>query len=80
MNIYRHNGRSNLCGTKVKEMRLQLKLTQEQLASQVQIAGLDITQRAISRIETGDRVVPDYELIYLSKALNVPISYLLETE
>lgn len=80
MNIYRHNGRSNLCGTKVKEMRIQLKLTQEQLASQVQIAGLDITQRAISRIETGDRVVPDYELIYLSKALNVPISYLLETE
>lgn len=34
MNIYRHNGRSNLCGTRVKKERLRLKLTQEQLAAQ----------------------------------------------
>lgn len=80
MNIYRHNGRSNLCGTRVKKERLRLKLTQEQLAAQVQVTGLDITQRAVSRIETGNRVVPDYELIYLSKALDIPVSYLLGLE
>ena len=74
MNIYRHNGRSNICGIQVKKTRLRLGLTQEQLAAQIQIAGLDITQRAVSRIETGNRVVPDYELIYLSKALDIPVS------
>ena len=63
-----------------KKTRLRLGLTQEQLAAQIQIAGLDITQRAVSRIETGNRVVPDYELIYLSKALDIPVSYLLGLE
>jgi len=80
MNIYRHNGRSNICGIQVKKTRLRLGLTQERLAAQIQIAGLDITQRAVSRIETGNRVVPDYELIYLSKALDIPVSYLLGLE
>lgn len=80
MNIYRHNGRSNICGIQVKKTRLRLGLTQEQLATQIQIAGLDITQRAVSRIETGNRVVPDYELIYLSKALDISVSYLLGLE
>lgn len=80
MNIYYHNGRSNICGPQVREKRLHLGLSQEQLAAQIQIAGLDITQRAVSRIETGNRVVPDYELIYLSKALDIPVSYLLGLE
>lgn len=80
MNIYYHNGCSNICGTQVREKRLHLGLSQEQLAAQIQIAGLDITQRAVSRIETGNRVVPDYELIYLSKALDIPVSYLLGLE
>lgn len=80
MNIYRYNGRSNLCGIRVKQARTRLKWSQEQLAAQIQLTGLDITQRAISRIETGDRVVPDYELIHLSKALDVSIQYLLGLE
>lgn len=42
--------------------------------------GLDITQKAISRIETGDRIVADYELEYLADALGVTIYYLLGKE
>ena len=38
------------------------------LAYKIQITGLDITQKAISRIETGDRIVADYELEYLADA------------
>lgn len=55
-------------------------LSQERLAYKIQIAGLDITQKAISRIETGDRVVADYELEYLADALGVTIYYLLGKE
>ena len=50
------------------------------LADKIQIAGLDITQKAISRIETGDRIVADYELEYLADALGVTIYYLLGKE
>ena len=50
------------------------------MGHKIQIAGLDITQKAISRIETGDRIVADYELEHLADALGVTIYYLLGKE
>lgn len=52
-------------------------MSQEQLAAKLQIAGINITQKAVSRAETGARVVPDYELPAYGKALNVKILSLL---
>ena len=71
MKIYRPYGRCNISGERVREARERAGLSQERLAYKIQIAGLDITQKAISRIETGDRVVADYELEYLADALGV---------
>ena len=62
----------------VRETRERAGLSQEQLAARIQLAGLSITQKAISRIETGDRVVADYELEYLADALGVTVNYLLK--
>ena len=62
------------------ELRTKQGLSQEQLAAKIQLAGLNLNQKAISRIETGDRVVPDYELIFFSEALGVPIEQLLSAE
>ena len=53
-------------------------LSQKQLAARLQLAGLGLTQKAVSRIETGDRVAPDYELIVFSEVL--PICTLLLCE
>ncbi len=50
------------------------------MTKRIQIAGLDITQKAISRIETGDRIVADYELQYLADALETSILNLLGIE
>ena len=61
-------------------LREEAGLSQEQLAAKLQLAGLNLTQKAISRIETGDRVVPDFELIYLSQALNTSINALLNLD
>ena len=80
MKIYRPNGKCNISGIQVRLMREKLGLSQEQLAAKIQLAGLNITQKAISRIETGDRVVADYELLYLAEALNVGICFLLGIE
>ena len=78
--IYKPDGKRNISGANVREVRQRAGLSQEQLAYKIQIAGLDITQKAISRIETGDRVVADYELEYLADALGVTIYYLLGKE
>lgn len=78
--IYKPDGKCNISGANVREARLRAGLSQEQLAYKIQIAGLDITQKAISRIETGDRIVADYELEYLADALGVTIYYLLGKE
>ena len=76
MKLYKYtDGRANASGQKIKERREAAGLSQEELAAQLQIAGLNL-----SRIETGDRVVPDFELLYFSKVLNVQICELLPAD
>lgn len=77
MKIYRPDGRCNIAGIQIKLSRENLKLSQEQLAVKIQLLGYNITQQSISRIETGDRLVADFELKYFAQALNVSILYLL---
>ena len=81
MKIYRYmDGNANASGRKIKELREAAGLSQEQLAAKVQLVGLNLNQKAISRIETGDRVVPDFELLYFSEVLEVPICELLSAD
>ena len=77
MKIYKPDGRCNVSGERVKAARERAGISQEQLAAKIQLAGLSITQKAISRIESGDRVVADYELQYLADALGVTVYHLL---
>lgn len=55
-------------------------MSQEQVAAMLQISGLNITQKGISRMETGKRVIADYELKYLADVLQVSIYELLGIE
>ena len=77
MKIYDFNGKKNICGTRVKEARKKLKLSQENLAAKLQVNGINIERDSVSRIEIGTRFVADYELLALCKILNVPPEYLL---
>ncbi len=79
MKIYKApNGKCNISGPVIREYRELKDMSQEKLAAYLQLQGLDINQKAISRIETGDRVVPDYELSFFSEALGVSIEALLQ--
>ncbi len=81
MKIYKNkDGKCNVSGPIIRYYREQKGLSQEKLAAYIQLMGLDINQKAISRIETGDRVVPDYELSFFSKALDTPVTVLLQIE
>lgn len=82
MKIYGYMGKCNICGDRVRTARRREKISQDQLAARMQVEGIQVNQRAISRIETGERLVADYELMFLAKALGVDIMWLLggETE
>ena len=70
--------RCNICGHRVREAREKLRLNQEQLAARLQTEGLGVNQNSISRIETGKRLVADFELVTLAKVLGVEIKWLVE--
>ena len=78
MRLYRYQGKSNLSDVRIQAAREEAGLSQEQLAAKLQLLGLEIGQNAISRVERGLRVVPDFELKYFAAALQKPVAWLLE--
>jgi transcriptional regulator with XRE-family HTH domain len=68
----------NIVGPKVKEVRRTRNspLTQEELASRLQILGWDIDRFGISKIERGRRQVTDKEVMMLANALGVSVTQL----
>lgn len=71
MKLLTLDGKCNICGERVRSAREKLSLSQDDLAAKIQLNGHSLTQKAISRIEMGLRVVPDYEIPLLAAALNV---------
>ena len=80
MKIYDYNGKKNMCGDRVHEARCKLRMTQSELAAQLQVQGIIIERDSISRIEIGTRFVADYELKHIAKILKVSIEWLLGDE
>jgi transcriptional regulator with XRE-family HTH domain len=67
----------NICGPRVKKLRAEQGLTQEDLAARCQLHGLDISRDTIANIEARRRWVGDMELRVLARALSVPIDTLV---
>lgn len=80
MNIYGFQGKSNICGNRIKEARKRKHMSQTELAAKMQLEGIQMAQDSISRIEIGTRFVPDYELLLYSKILSVSVAWLLGME
>lgn len=75
-----YNGQRNICGDKVRMERVGRRMTQARLAAKMQTRGVDIEQDAISRIESGERLVTDYELRAFAIIFDTTIEALLEPE
>ena len=78
MKIYWSGERKNIIGERVRLLRKQQGLTQRALAEKLQLAGYDVTDLTILRIESGDRFVPDYEVRALANVLGVSYEKLLD--
>lgn len=74
------DGRNNLCGRRIYELRKQKRLSQRRLAEKMQLLGFDVDHYFIRRVENGERFVTDIDLVIFSRALEVPISDLLSAE
>ncbi|MBQ9069754.1 MAG: helix-turn-helix transcriptional regulator [Clostridia bacterium] len=75
----KNDGRNNLCGEKIRELRLTYpsKLSQRALADKMQLIGIDVDKNAIQRIECGKRFVTDIELKAFSEIFSVSIDELV---
>ncbi len=58
-------------GKNIRKIRKSKKLTQDQLAAQLQIKGCDITRSAMAKIEVGQRHLYPDEIRLLKELLNV---------
>ena len=61
-------------GKRIRELRLEMKLTQEQLAAKLHVKGCDVTRSALAKIEVGQRHLYIDELKALKEILCVDFS------
>ncbi len=70
----------NIAGHRIRIARVMHKpsLTQQDVATKLQIQGYKISKSLISKIETGVRGISDIELKAIAKVLDVSVDWLLE--
>lgn len=72
------DGKLNMCGGNISVLRKKMKISQRELASQLQLLDVDITKNAIQQIESGERFVIDLELKGFSQFFGVSVDDLLK--
>ena len=67
------NNSYNIIGKKIKEIRKEKKITQEDLCARMQVMGYKISRSDISKLENGKKFISDFEVYGFAKALKVTI-------
>lgn len=71
------DGRKNLVGIKMHEVRKSRGISQRQVAGDLNEMGLIIDKNAVQRMESGQRFITDIELITIAKYLGIPLDELM---
>ena len=71
MKITKYNEFRNISGNKLSELRKANKMSQRELAEKLQLEGIDLTSKEISKIENNKRLVQDFELFAFAKIFGV---------
>ena len=64
-------GNKNVIYKNLRRLRKKRNLSQGELAAKMQVMNVNLTQQLISRIEHNRRIVTDYDLACLCRALGV---------
>lgn len=70
----KYNGKSNICGEIIEKYRLNNNMSREDLAKKLQLLGINIDRTHILRLEKGNVIIKDFELIAICKILNINYS------
>ena len=65
------DGKNNLCGLKIAELRQSKGYSQRALAKQMQLLGYDVDHYFIRRVENGERFLTDIDLRIFCQVLQV---------
>ncbi len=57
-------------GNNIRNIREQKKMTQDELAAKLQLAGCDITRSAVAKIEVGQRHLYPDEILLIKQILS----------
>lgn len=80
MKKFDFEGQKNICGDRVRALRQAKRWSQGTLAVKMQTEGVIMEQDVVSRIESGDRLVTDYELRAFAAVLGTDPNDLLNTD
>ena len=64
-------------GQNIRKIRMMRKLSQEQVAAQLQVRGCDVTRSTLAKVEVGQRHIYPDELNVLKEILSVSYDDLL---
>jgi transcriptional regulator with XRE-family HTH domain len=70
--------RKNIVGFGIRKARKEAGITQQKLATELQLMNIVIDRSAITKIEIGIRPASDVEIAAISRILKVPISLFFE--
>lgn len=79
MKKFNFEGKGNVSGERIRELRLRARMSQAALAAKMQTEGVIVEQDVISRIELGTRFVTDFEILVLTRIFNVSADWLIGT-
>ncbi len=68
----------NVIGSNIKAARIKAGLSQKQLSEKLETMAVYVCRGSVSRIENGQRIVTDIEILGISKILNIPIEQLFD--
>lgn len=80
MKIYWDGKVKNLIGPQVKTLRKKKKITQKDMAAQLQVMGYEFNDLTILRIEQQTRFVSDIELLALATYFNTTLDALYPSQ
>ena len=76
--IIKYNGKLNVIGNNIKKYREAEHLSLSQLSNKLLLLGIDIPKSSIQNIETGKRIVKEYEFYAFCKVLNISMENMLK--
>ncbi len=73
----KYNNRLNVTGKKIKELRMKNNLSLSELSTKLALIGIDISKPSLHKLETGKRILKDFELCGLAEIFHVPLEEIL---